>query len=299
MSCGAATENGPDKLLPPLPGLVTPIRFSHGSRRGLLSVAAPQLGKLWRQETEMRLMAAPGDGRTPSKAFAALVTLLLCLFTNPLPLRAANDVEEGRALAEELRGNVPAETARLQGTLKIQPRGKAAQMLPFYSAVSTGGKEWQVIYAITNLPAEEAVAIIHNPDTTNRYVRGDGKPMADVQTPFARSDFTLTDLGLEFLHWPQQRIVKKEMSRSRPCKVLESRPAPGVTNGYSRVLSWVDNESGGIIKAEAYDQRGKLLKEFALGSFKKVNGRWQLQDMKITNVQTGSRTTLEFEMPKE
>jgi hypothetical protein len=30
-----------------------------------------------------------------------------------------------------------------------------------------------------------------------------------------------------------------------------------------------------------------------------VNGQWQLQEMEIRNVQTGSRTRLEFDLEKE
>ena len=114
--------------------------------------------------------------------------------------------------------------------------------------------------------------------------------------PFPGGDFWAVDLGLEFFHWPDQKILKHEMRRGQPCKVLESiNPAPS-TNGYSRVVSWIDNESGGIVHAEAYDANGGLLKEFDPKSFKKVDGQWQLQDMEIRNAQTGSRTRLEFDL---
>ena len=119
-------------------------------------------------------------------------------------------------------------------------------------------------------------------------------------TPFAGSDFWLCDLGLEFFHWPDQKILPNptSLTRGRSYSLLEStNPDPG-TNGYSRVRSWIDKETGGILKAEAYDARGKLLKEFSPKSFKKVNGQWQLQEMEIDNVQTGSRTRLEFDLPK-
>ena len=88
------------------------------------------------------------------------------------------------------------------------------------------------------------------------------------------------------------------MKRSRGCSVLESTNPNPTTNGYSRVVSWIDEESGGIVQAEAYDFNGKLLKEFAPKSFKKVNGQWELQEMEIRNVQTGSRTRLEFDLKK-
>jgi hypothetical protein len=39
-----------------------------------------------------------------------------------------------------------------------------------------------------------------------------------------------------------------------------------------------------------------LLKVFDPKSFKKVNGQWELQDMEIRNVQTKSRTRIEFKL---
>ena len=115
---------------------------------------------------------------------------------------------------------------------------------------------------------------------------------------FANSDFCSCDLGLGFLHWPAQKILPKStnLKRGREYTLLESTNPNPPTNGYSRVLSWIDKESGGILAAEAYDFNGKLLKEFEPKSFKKINGQWELQEMEIRNVQTGSRTRLEFDL---
>jgi hypothetical protein len=44
------------------------------------------------------------------------------------------------------------------------------------------------------------------------------------------------------------------------------------------------------------DFNGKLLKEFMPKSFKKVNGQWEVGTMQMENVQTGSRTRLEFDL---
>ena len=120
----------------------------------------------------------------------------------------------------------------------------------------------------------------------------------EIITPFAKSDFWIGDLGLEFFHWPAQKVLPKptNLVRGRDYTLLESTNPS--TNGYSRVLSWIDKETGGILQAEAYDFNGKLLKEFSPKSFKKVNGQWELQEMEIRNVQTGSRTRLDFDLKK-
>jgi len=117
-----------------------------------------------------------------------------------------------------------------------------------------------------------------------------------LDQPFAGSDFWLMDLGLEFLHWPGQFVLRKELRSSTACTVLESvNPNPAAL-GYTRVISWVDIDSGGLVFAEAYDARGLLLKEFAPKKLQKVDGQYQLREMEMRNVQTGSRTRIEFEL---
>jgi hypothetical protein len=118
-------------------------------------------------------------------------------------------------------------------------------------------------------------------------------------TPFAGSDFWLVDLALEFLHWPQQRVLKKEMKRDLFCDVLQStNPAPG-PGTYSRVVTWIAANRPDeivIVQGQAYDTKDKLLKEFNPKKVRKINGVWQLESMEIRNLQTGSRTRLEFNL---
>ena len=160
------------------------------------------------------------------------------------------------------------------------------------------------------------LAVLHGLTNSNQYRLtfnfGGGperqwtKDQSDVVSLLSfAGDFGVADLGLEFFHWPEQKVLKHEMRRGRACKVLESTN-PNLTSSnavpplnYSRVVSWIDNESGGIVQAEAYDLNNKLLKQFAPKSFKRVNGQWELQEMEIRNVQTGSRTRLEFDLDKK
>jgi hypothetical protein len=123
--------------------------------------------------------------------------------------------------------------------------------------------------------------------------------------PFVNTDFWLADLGLDFLHWPEQRLVpdaKITMRKSTPCKVLDSlnpRASDASGPGYARVRSWVAIENGGLVYAEAYDRHNKLLKVFEISNVEKVNGHWELKEMKIRNEQTDSVTRLEFDLKVE
>jgi hypothetical protein len=242
------------------------------------------------------------------RAVAVALVLLAALGTvgaaDALPPGASpilDPATEGQEMAIRLRSSGPEENSELSGVLEITANDGRQRFVPIVSKITVATSNWQVLYRSfpTNGAPSETLTIVHAPGQSNRYELSIGtapNASALLTHSFAGSDFWLMDLGLEFFHWPQQRALRAEMSRSRPCRVLESatpQPAPG---GYARVLSWIDNETSGVLQAEAYDQQGKLLKKFALGPIEKVRGEWRLREMRIRNAQTRQRTELKFDL---
>ena len=237
----------------------------------------------------------------PIGAFAVL--LLAALGAAAQTTNGLSDKEiQGRQLVEKLLAEQPAENFTNTGVLEIRADKGSKSNFTFQCQVVVSASNWSIHYLTpTNSfpPASNAIiaVISHTTGQPNSYYLHEGfcgLVLSNTQTaiPFASSDFWICDLGLEFLHWPAQKILKGDTARGRLCKVLESTNPDPSTNGYSRVLSWIDNETLGILKAEAYDAKGKLLKEFLPKDIKKVNGQWQVQSMEIRNVQTKSRTQL-------
>jgi len=212
----------------------------------------------------------------------------------------------GRQLARKLC-DVYVENSTNTGVLKVRDaQGRRSEILVECEVITTA-TNWQNRYQAkfgTNANDVTTLIVTHCNAESNSYVLferlsihiGMGLSGNRTMTPFAGSDFWICDLGLEFFHWPDQKILKREFRRNCSCAVLEStNPHPGA-NSYSRVVSWIDEESGGIVMARAYDAQGRLLKEFYPKDVKKVNGEWQVQSMEIDNVQTGSRTRLELDL---
>ncbi len=243
-------------------------------------------------------------------AFCLLAVLLLtgAATAPPKPenLPPAEGARQGRALVAEILSQKPAHSLTNSGVMTIRGSRKLTQ-IPIEFAVVVTSSNWLSIYsakaskeipyaAFTVVhpdggPSEYWAPRVNSSSDTNGFLKL--KP-ANLMNSFAGSDFWLADLGLEFLNWPEQRLLRTEMKRSRSCRMLEStnpQPAPGA---YARVVSWIDIESNGIVHADAYDARGKLLKQFDPKDFKKVNGEWQLEEMEILNRQTDSRTRVEF-----
>jgi hypothetical protein len=220
---------------------------------------------------------------------------------------------EGQQLVRQLRQLQPSENSSLTGVLKIfHSRSKRIEV-PVQMQTLVTATNWQITYTASSANSENrmSVTIIHAEDQPNQYrlaqtgQSGCGADPLNFLTgsqtmiPFAGSDFWLADLGLEFFHWPGQKLLKKELRSGQSCSVLESANPRPVAGGYARIVSWIDIDTGGIVHAEAYDTKGDRLKRFEPKALKKVNGQWQLQEMQIRNLKTGSRTTIEFNLSQE
>ena len=249
-----------------------------------------------------------------------LATVAMAGLATTLALSAAITNEdaaaeiEGREVVRQLLGTWPAENLTHSAVLKIRDGKGRKREIPVRSQILVTDTNWLTVYetlATVNEPENQTLTVTHAAGQPNRYSLSDHQPNRSVSASdgltmpaFAGSDFCLVDLGLEFLHWPGQKVLKKELKRGQSCYVLESRnPAPA-GHGYARVLSWLDIDSvrdsgqAAIVQAEAYDARNKLLKEFDLKELGKVNGQWQVKEIEIRNVQTGSRTVLKFNFDK-
>lgn len=246
-----------------------------------------------------------------------ILRLLFLTALGMVPLVAAaaeeGDPIEGKKLAEEIRSATPTENSEISGTLILKGRSKKPEEIPITCLVQAGARDWKTIYetASTASRGAEKLVIVHRQDLPSQYLYAQAaRPgavlpepksleAAEADIPFAGSDFSLTDLGLEFLHWPVQLRLKGEMRLSQPCYVLDSRNSKG--REIVRVKSWIDKESNGILVAEAMNAKNSIVKEFNLhgSSFKKVNGRWQLERMDISSPRKETQTTLKFNLPKD
>lgn len=219
-----------------------------------------------------------------------------------LPATFAADVAaqraEGQRIAAEVRALAPRASGTNTALLKIRDHRGVRAEIPVTIRTTVNEAAWHTDY----LSGDGLLyRVTRSPHAPSRYQTGrvNGaalQPAGNLLVPFAGSDFWLVDLGLDFFHWPEQRLVAKEQRKGEACFVLESTtpaPAPG---GYSRVKTWLDQDTLGIVVAEAYDARGEKLKVFEPKRFQKVAGKWQLKEMEIRNEQTDSRTSLIFDV---
>lgn len=204
---------------------------------------------------------------------------------------------EGQRIAAEVRALAPRTSGTNTAVLKIRNNRAVRAEIPVLIRTTLNDAGWLtdyitsdgLLYRVTRSP------LAPSRYETGRINGGALAPAANLLVPFAGSDFWLVDLGLDFFHWPDQRLLMKEQRRGESCYVLQST-VTAAAGGYSRVVTWLDQQTLGIVVAEAYDARGQLMKVFEPKRFQKVNGKWQLKEMEIRNEQTDSRTSLVFDV---
>lgn len=234
--------------------------------------------------------------------FGVLALAMSTLLAADAVVVSPNLDHDGAELARKLRDAAPEGESSFSGVLLITGKDDRVRTVPLQSTITISPTNWVVSYQTgsTNGSQPETLTITHAIGQPNRFdyrVGNKTNTNPSLTTAFAGSDFWLIDLGLDFLHWPKQRRLRHEMRSSRSCHVLEStRPDATDKTGYARVTSWVDIETGGLIRAEAYDFAGRLVKEFKVDKFRKVEGRYQLETMNIWSRITGQETVLKFDL---
>jgi hypothetical protein len=217
-----------------------------------------------------------------------------------------------RSLVNEMLTQQPAQNSTNTGILKIRDSNGEERKVPVRFELLSTPTDWVSIYQAGPGGGQQdrvELRVVRSGTGPNRYMFGsssasNGKSVAlkeltpaEAMIPFAGSDFWLADLGLEFLHWSKQCVLKKEMRRGQFCMQLESiNPHPGAS-GYVKVVSWIDHDPPhGIVHADAYDKNDQLLKVFAPTEIKKVHGEYQLAEMEINNRKSHSRTWIDFDL---
>jgi Outer membrane lipoprotein-sorting protein len=230
----------------------------------------------------------------------------------PAPLDPVEAVQQARALVSDMLTERPDQNVTNTGRVTIRDAEGRERVIPVRFEVTATPTGWESVYETlpsAGSPGGTRLTVIHSGAQPNRYelikpaAPGATNAVAQVlaqdqiMAPFAGSDFWIADLGLEFLHWPKQRLLRKEMRHSKFCYVLESVNPQPVPGGYSRVVSWlIFDPPHGIVHADAYNTRGERIKQFDPKNLEKVQGEYQLESMEIRSGRAGTRTVIEFDL---
>ena len=149
-------------------------------------------------------------------------------------------------------------------------------------------------FVFGNPPQAVHLELKHDRAEMREVVRGSNAlvPPERLGEKIRGTDMNYEDLSMRFLYWPRPQIEREDRVLSQKCwRLLVYAPdarAPGGPKGpYIAVRVWVDQGSGGILKMEAYDRAGKIVKRFEVKKGQKVDGTWLLKQMRVETFRSG------------
>lgn len=118
---------------------------------------------------------------------------------------------------------------------------------------------------------------------------------ANKSGPFVGSEFAYEDLLSQEVDKYDYRWLKDEACGALTCFVVERYPLYE-NSGYTRQITWVDQEEYRVQRVDFYDRKDSLLKTLTLKDYKQyLDQYWRADDWFMENHQTGKTTRLTFD----
>jgi hypothetical protein len=186
--------------------------------------------------------------------------------------------------------------AKVDRELTGQLRKEDGTTIPFRLVLSGS----QVIYRFNN-PDETLRVELKDSASTLKQAEGGKSHLitgSQLTEKVRGTDLSYEDLSLHFLYWSNPRVEGEQSVKGFSCWIILVQHA-GRDSNYTSVRMWVTKEGSGLLRAEAFDARGKLEKRFEVISGQKVEDKWIPKQVRIQvyNPDTGkpeSRTYLEI-----
>lgn len=118
-----------------------------------------------------------------------------------------------------------------------------------------------------------------------------GAPLPPLGEDIEGTDATWLDLSLSFLRWKGGRTTGREETLGRDCYIVDI-DAPQGTPGFSGVRLWIEPKIHMMLRAESYNEKVELMRRLEVKSFKKINDRWFVGEIKLQSFPSKHHTYL-------
>ncbi len=110
--------------------------------------------------------------------------------------------------------------------------------------------------------------------------------------PFMGSEFAYEDITSQEVANYSYRYLRDEACGSLTCFVVERVPLYK-HSGYTRQITWIDQQEYRVRKLEFYDRKNELLKTLSLKDYRRYLDKfWRAHDLFMQNHQTGKTTRM-------
>jgi hypothetical protein len=108
------------------------------------------------------------------------------------------------------------------------------------------------------------------------------------------TNISYEDLSFRFLYWTNARVVDSDVIATRDSWEIELLPPGPGTSQYASVKVWLAKADNALMKMEAYDSTGRMVRKYVVRSFMKRDDYWFLKQMEISGGGSRKPTLLEL-----
>jgi hypothetical protein len=214
---------------------------------------------------------------------------LLAIVFSPIFCRAQ---EDPNAILEQIRTS----QAQLDRPLSGQLRPEDGDPIPLELRLKGDEQEFRF-----QNPPETLVLQLRDESSVLSDQTAGGKQIvsgAKMNQPVRGTDITYEDLSLRFLYWKNAKYEGEQRVKGITCSIILVQPASRISP-YGSVRIWVAKDRGAMLRAEAFDWKGKPVKRFEVVSGQRIEGKTVFKQIRIERVdpetgKTASRTYLEL-----
>lgn len=242
--------------------------------------------------------------RAANPVFWCFIAMLGCIANIP-DSRAESDAEKGLRIAVEADrrnnefGDSSADLTMLIASSQEDYISREMRQMSLEVA-GDGDKSIMVFDRPRDLKGTAILTFSHKTEADEQWLylpalkRVKRISSSDKSGPFMGSEFAFEDLSSQEVEKYQYKYLRDETIDGQSCYVIERIPTDKYS-GYSRQVSWVDQQEYRLQRVDYYDRKDTLLKTMVASDYQQYLDRyWRPGTMTMTNHQTGKSTTLKF-----
>jgi Outer membrane lipoprotein-sorting protein len=208
---------------------------------------------------------------------------------------ARGQLPEAREVLQTVRIAQTVQDRTVSGQLR-----HGARKAPFRLSMKDGQVKWE----FTDAPPLTLLLRLGEKASVLEEITPDGKSKVGgvrFESAVRGTDITYEDLSLRFLYWTNATVEEEDTVMTVKCWRVLIKPPVGEKTDYAKVRVWVAQDSGALMKAEAFNTEEKLARVFTVRTGQKTaDGLWILKQMRIESPAGfgGDRTPTYLELNK-
>ncbi|MDR0602042.1 MAG: outer membrane lipoprotein-sorting protein [Treponema sp.] len=216
--------------------------------------------------------------------------------------------EDAYSIVHASRNRVSAVTISTRARMVITAKNGSTteRIIDQYSKDGQGNSRSVIVFQRPQSVAGTRFLVIEKPGSSDDrwiFLPSLGKvrriAASEGSASFMGTDFSFDDISSanRDADLDTHTLAGEESLNGRPCYVIESRPKDP-SYQYSRMVQWIDRETGVNHKLELYDKQNALVKRVEMLDIREIEGRLSPMVTKMTTLASGTSTTLYVDILK-